>query len=349
MNVEPFLDGYPVSVEPRVTAYDTVNQAHKALIYSGRTLLKLIQGEVPPRDELETLQPRYLDVPSRAMRHALSTTTDPDEATEIDHARTEYRTNEHIAMMYPQINLLFPGAGSRDFNDANTRTSNMLALFAMSLIARQANGIERQGNVRSYQKFDSQAGYVTGRLNEFDTAIALLGIARKRFHQDGRRLVVLPAPAQMSSRVRRVSDDGDNKRLDFIVMDVTDRDNAQAIGVQTSATMHEDRGLEYDRKKMMLVCGSSDFGNYIYEDGTKYNYSGRLAHNRLRELFSSQKTIIRVADQGALQVTFIQEVLAQYKAARVKPPKNLKMNVIYQMLGDRLDRQFAVGAPQETS
>ncbi|MBP7760708.1 hypothetical protein KA093_02840 [Candidatus Saccharibacteria bacterium] len=174
-----------------------------------------------------------------------------------------------------------------------------------------------------------------GILNEFDTGIVLLEIAKR--HTDW---IVIPAPGGFEHGNK-------NANVDFIVLDTT---RQEIIGVQTKTAVSDSDYQHYDNKRVVLVDGMIDFGNIsLRNPNSQYPVStaGIISAHKLTDRSVNNKAFGAMI-RGQRDLTLDNRLIMQLKLfAREKvgkfctPQIGLAANRIEERLEAAFSRSYA--------
>ena len=333
MQVQEFLETYPVNAEAPVDKSDVYTAAREEAHLIGQATLNVMQGLPQTPEQLAAFSRKSFSVAGTVF-----------EATETwdDTVREEYMHFNFLTMstvLRTQLALLDPSTVTNP--NFNFNTASQFSAANASLNGLELAGVwesERQkGRALRYVQREPHYNAWSGLANEYDTVIALLGLARSL--RTERSLVLLAAPPQVEwySPLKR----GDqNRHADFLLIDTTDPNNRKIACVQAKTVVGEETAEAYDTDKVVLVCGQSDLGNWTSEDGRIRSTPGWISLQKAKELLLNRQNFIRAVQQGHIdRADAVNAGLRFNKVlSDMKGKQNTSYKEIYAKLWPRLEK-----------
>ncbi len=286
-------------------------------------------------DPLAPLDTHYLAKRTDWLKGNLGSATDKVDATSnIDarsHALNELAGPALALNMTPMFHQFTTSEWSQTERTASIRKcKDMLGISAMGFIRhRERNAAIESGHKYFDPSMARERQTLEGILNEFDTAIVLLEIARKH-----PTLTVVPSLAQFEH--------GKNTSLnsDFLVVDR----RGYIVGVQAKTTTTAETIRKYDDRAIVVVDGSIDMGSAMYKrvkKGSSYerrvSWAGLICANVVANMElhgpNAHFTNVRVRNGKSRPQHFLQERLAARKLIGTLQPQ---LHVAAQTVGTRV-------------
>lgn len=221
-------------------------------------------------------------------------------------------------------------------------TQDMIALRGLKYYARreQVSGIDK-----NYEYFDpnkkGRRNMFEGRANEFDAAIVLLEIMKRR--ED---LLILPAPIQFEKFGKTIDDKSTN--VDFVALTT----GGQALGLQVKGHVTAKVRDHYDPHRVAFIDAAADLGNERSmrtkrgsSDKTVMTWGGLICVQRVMNIkLTGPNTSVSMMNQQGLhgfQRRVLQDMFrAKQLAGTIKP--HLQQATI--AIKERIDHRLPVPA-----
>lgn len=319
----------PELEEGRKHAYQFGEILHQALTEPERLDVAAIQKHIVSYDNW--IGNKYVPLVNNIFLHM------PPE----DAARVYSEINFH-ALSANMYNSWLNVSGQALYKNESTRVMSisidqaLLALNAMSTFrARHTYSSEAKHFTYFDEESEDMRASIEGALQEEDTAIVLLNIAKK-----WPGLVVVPAPPQYEH-----GRDG-SINVDLVVID---HSQAEAIGVQVKSNVRLNDRKTYDSKRVMLVDANIDLGNSLYKrtsarssEAHRVSWAGLIAAYHLQQVSTNGPlaTSLRAYNIPP-QYLIAGKMQARYQTQGIAP----KIQEATQNLRERLEQYL--GSPPE--
>lgn len=303
MQVGEFLKVYKTPAYAPETGVALYDQSRLIAHAVGNSVIDSLQGEEIPSTFLDGFEDSINPITKGIAQKYEELREDESSERAMDKhfvEGTHHFYNVLSASMTAQLDLLFD-SGS-DFATANLYSNLRLSIMGAHAYDSQRKRADKDPAQYYSPENRMNRAFSDGSLNELDTAITLLHMARYQRNKHNRELIILPAPPQIEWYPTDTESDK-NHHADFLIVERKPDEELELCGVQVKSLVIDKKKDAYDHTRMVMVCGNADLGNYaskivepIRQKRQNKNWAGQISIESLANLLKD-KNGKKVVDQ----------------------------------------------------